>query len=431
MVSDVGIDNLMTVAEATAAIDARAADFPPRVEHVALAGCVGRRLASDVAADGDYPPFDKALMDGFAVRVGEAAGEFEVVGEVPAGRPWTGEPLGGRNVVAIMTGAPLPAGDVGVVPVERTTRLDNGRVRIDVAAEADRYITRRGGDRPAGATLLRRGVVLGPQHVATLASVGVADVPVFAAPRCAVLSTGDEIVPAHATPADGQVRNANAPMLVALLRQLGGDVVDAGHVGDDLDAVRHALGEWADSSAEALFVTGGMSMGEHDHVPRVLRELGVELHVTKLKVKPGKPFVFGTLTRERGFEAGDATHAGEARRGRRTTAVFGLPGNPVSAFVCTLVLAGRLLSRMTGGDAQPPFVERPLAGDLPANGPRQFYQPATLDRATGDVRPLAWKGSADVFTLAEADALIERPADDPPRTAGDRVRVLAIPGGGR
>ena len=413
----------MSVTNAAAAIDAAA--WPSRVEPVPLADATGRRLAEDVAAAEDYPPWDKALMDGYATCVGEAAGEFEVVGDVPAGRPWEGEPLSGRRVVSVMTGAPLPAGNVGVVPVERTQKLGKGRVRIDVAAEADKFITRRGGDRAAGSVLLRRGVVIGPHHVATLATVGRAEVPVFCRPRCAVLSTGDEIVAAHETPGPGQVRNANAPLLVSLLTRLGCDVVDAGHVADDLNATRHALGDWLDSTADCVFVTGGMSMGERDFVPRVLRELGVAFHVTKLAVKPGKPFVFGTLTREKGFVA----DAGATKRGTRTTAVFGLPGNPVSAYVCTLVLANRLLSRMAGGEAEPPFADAALSADLPANGPRQFYQPATWDRAANAVRPLAWKGSADVFTLAEADALIERPANDPPRTAGDRVRAIALPGG--
>ena len=417
----------MSVSDAAAAIDAAAG--ASRVETVALAEATGRRLAEDVTADADYPPFDRALMDGYAVVVGEAAGEFEVVGEVPAGRPWDGPPLAGRQAVSIMTGAPLPGGNVGVVPVEKTEKIGDNRVRIDAAAEADKFITRRGGDRPAGATLLRRGTTLGPHHVAALATVGRASVPVFCAPRCAVLSTGDEIVPADQTPGPGQIRNANAPMLVSLLQKLGGDAVDAGHVGDDLDAVRHALGDWLDSSADCLFVTGGMSMGDRDHVPRVLRELGVSFHVTKLAIKPGKPFVFGTLTRQKGFVA---EGSGAAQRGTRTTFVFGLPGNPVSAFVCTLVLAGRLLTRMNGGSAaevEARFVERPLSAELPANGPRQFYQPAVLDRASNTVRPLAWRGSADVFTLAEADILIERPADDGPRAAGEVVRVLAIPGG--
>ena len=325
-----------------------------------------------------------------------------------------------------MTGAPLPAGNVGVVPVERTARVGENRVRLDVAAEADRFITRRGGDRPAGSVLLRRGVVLGPHHVAALATVGRASVPVFCRPRCAVLSTGDEVVAAHETPAVGQIRNANAPLLRSLLASLGGDAVDAGHVADDLDATRHRLGDWLDSSADALFVTGGMSMGERDFVPRVLRELGASFHVSKLAIKPGKPFVFATVTREKGFVSGSG---GAARRGTRTTAIFGLPGNPVSAFVCALVLAGRWLLRAGGAtveQVEARFAERPLAADLPANGPRQFYQPATL--GGGNVRPLAWRGSADVFTLAQADALIERPAGDGPRAAGAAVRVIRLPG---
>ena len=418
------ISDLMSVIDAAAAIDAAAPS--PRVEAVALGEVSGRRLAEDVAADADYPLFDRALMDGYAAVVGEPAGEFEVVGDVPAGRPWAGEPLIGRKVVSIMTGAPLPAGNVGVVPVERTAKIGENRVRIDAVAVADKFITRRGGDRPAGSVLLRRGTLLGPHHAAALATVGRANVPVFCKPRCAVLSTGDEIVAAHETPGVGQVRNANAPLLLALLTAMGGDAVDAGHVADDLDATRHRLGDWLDSSADALFVTGGMSMGDRDFVPRVLRELGAAFHVSKLAVKPGKPFVFATLTRERGF----VSEGGATKRDSRTTAIFGLPGNPVSAFVCALVLSGRWLLRSGGATAEQVearFTERPLADDLPATGPRQFYQPAVFE--SHGVRPLAWRGSADVFTLAAADALIERPAGDAARAAGQAVRVIALPGG--
>jgi molybdopterin molybdotransferase len=161
----------------------------------------------------------------------------------------------------------------------------------------------------------------------------------------------------------------------------------------------------------------------------VLRELGVELRITKLKIKPGKPFVFGMATRQRGFVAGSGPEAGGgARRGLHTTYVFGLPGNPVSSYVCTLVLAARLLARLSGGtaaDADARFMELPLAKPLEANGPRQFYQPARL--VAGKVQPLQWRGSADAFTLAEADGLVERPADDPAREPGHFARFIGLP----
>ena len=418
------VKDLITVDRARAILDS--VPVEPRLEVVALGSAVGRRLAEDVTADRDYPPFDKAMMDGFAACAGETAGEFELLGEVTAGSSWTGPPLRGRQAVAIMTGAPLPPGDgpMGLVPVEASRSAGENRIHLETAVAPDRYISRRGSDRPAGSVLLRAGTLLGPRHVGALASVGEAEVRTLAPPRCVVLTTGDEVVPINAAPAVHQIRNSNNPMLMALLARLGCEVVDGGHVPDDLDATRRELAQWLDSSCDCLFITGGMSMGERDYVPRVLSELGVAAHISKLKIKPGKPFVFGTRACERGFVAG----ADGARRGRHTTCVFGLPGNPVSAYVCTLVLAARLLLRLAGAspaDVEAGYQELPLAEELGANGPRQFYQPARL--GAGRVRPLAWKGSADVFTLAEADALIERPAEDPSRAVGSVVRILPLP----
>src|SRR5687768_6504452 len=251
--SEPPVDGLITVAEASAILDAVAVE--PRWETVALAAANGRRLAEEVVADRDYPPFDKALMDGYAVRVGEPAGEFELIGEVPAGSPWKGKALAGRQAVTIMTGAPLPPGlgAVGIVPVEQTRPVGPGRVFLDAPAEPARFISRTGSDRPAGSALLGPGTRIGPRQLAVLASVGKASVRVFAPPRCAVLATGDELVPVDRVPEPHQIRNSNSPTLLSLLERLGGDVVDGGHVPDDQDATRHALGDWLESSCDCLF----------------------------------------------------------------------------------------------------------------------------------------------------------------------------------
>jgi molybdopterin molybdotransferase len=159
------------------------------------------------------------------------------------------------------------------------------------------------------------------------------------------------------------------------------------------------------------FVSGGMCMGEYDYVPKILRELGVELRITKLRIKPGKPFVFGV----RGGQRGDHF-------------VFGLPGNPVSGFVCTVRLASRLIARLggvAGTGVHERWIEAALTDSIPPNGPREFYQPAIL-LDSGEVRPLGWKGSADIFTLARANALLVRGENEPALQAGSRVRVLEI-----
>jgi molybdopterin molybdotransferase len=268
---------------------------------------------------------------------------------------------------------------------------------------------------------------LGPAQLAAAASVGAARVHVCAKPRVGVLATGDELVPIDQTPGPAQIRNSNSVMLAALLKRLGCDVTDLGVVRDIPDAVRDALRR-AMSQCDVLFVTGGMSMGAYDYVPRTLLELGVDLRITKLRIKPGKPFVFGVhgkktscvpvcpLLEKTGTQLVSSRDSGF---------VFGLPGNPVSGFVCTVRLAARLLARMSGAEPEPRWVAAKLLAPLKLNGPREFYQPATL--TSEGTTPLEWKGSADVYTLAAANALLVRAANEPALAPGASVCVLELP----
>jgi molybdopterin molybdotransferase len=209
-------------------------------------------------------------------------------------------------------------------------------------------------------------------------------------------------------------------MLVALLRRLGCDVRDLGVAVDDPAELRTAIEEGL--RADALFVSGGMSMGEYDYVPRILREMNFDFHVTKLKIKPGKPFVFATRQGLAGV--GRDAETGRTFLDTRRQFVFGLPGNPVSGFVCTVRLAARLLSRLAGEPPRERWTDATLIDPLRANGPREFYQPAILTGSA--VRPLHWKGSADIYTLARANALLVRAENEPAQPAGMRVRVLEV-----
>ncbi len=229
---------------------------------------------------------------------------------------------------------------------------------------------------------------------------------VYARPRVAVIGTGDELVDISAAPGKAQIRNSNNPMLVSLLGRLGCEVRDLGIVKDQPEAIHAKLDEAA--SADVVFVSGGMSMGEHDYVPRILLEMGVEFRVTKLRVKPGKPFVFGVR---------------ESSQSKKY--FFGLPGNPLSGFVCVVRLASRLLSRLAGEPVRERWREGKLENELPANGPREFYQPVVFD--DGVVRVLGWKGSADLYSLAKSNALLVRGENEPVRAAGEVVRVLEVP----
>jgi molybdopterin molybdotransferase len=415
------VPNLLTVAQAMAIIDA--APVSPRIETVRLADAQGRRLAEDIAADRDAPPFEKSQMDGYAVRCADVAKVpvlLPVVAEIAAGSA-ADRPLAPGEVMAIMTGAPMPVGADGVVPVEETER-DGDQVRLKRMAVAGRYIAPRGSDAHAGQIVLNAGAVMESPQLSVAASVGAVEIKVFARPRAAVLSTGDELVQIDQIPGPNQIRNSNNTMLVAALRKLGCEVTDLGTAPDVPDAIRQAM-EAGLRSHDVLFVTGGMSMGTHDYVPGLMGELGFELKVSKLRIKPGKPFVFAARERPESPDAGAAY-------------IFGLPGNPVSGFVGTMRLASRLIARLGGGVIR----ERWLAGrvdrGLLANGPREFYQPAlwtppseggTSSRNEfATVTPLDWKGSADLFTLATANAILVRGENEPALAKGTLVRVLEI-----
>jgi molybdopterin molybdotransferase len=400
--SDLPVDQLLTVDQAIAILDA--AQVQPRVVKLPLLQATGLRLAEDVFADRDYPPFDKAVMDGFAVRAGDATvagAELNVVDTIAAGQVGQ-RPIVAGEAAAIMTGAPLPFGADAVVPVERTSR-NGSKIVLHQIATAGQSIARTGTDSSAGKRLLAKGTVLGPAQLGVAATVGLINPAVYDAPSVSILSTGDELIAIDQAPGGAQIRNSNSVMMHALLKKLGCRVHDLGIARDDPARIRLAIEEGLQS--DALFITGGMSMGEHDYVPRILREIGLTLLISKLRIKPGKPFVFA---------ANDA--------GQR---VFGLPGNPVSAYVCTLRLASRVLVRLGGGRPDGDVSYARLATALPGNGPREFYLPA---HRTGDaVHPLHPNGSADLFTLALANCLILRSESAPLAIPGEEVVVIDMP----
>jgi molybdopterin molybdotransferase len=351
---------------------------------------------------------------------------LQVVDEIAAGH-MSEITVGQNQAAAIMTGAPLPSGADAIVPVEDTEQLleDRDAVRILRSTANGRYIARKGSDAMAEQRLLRRGMKLEAAQIGVAASVGVAKVEVYLPARVGVLSTGDEIVPIDQTPGPAQIRNSNSAMLVALLRRLGAEVHDLGSVRDEPSLIRNAVLSGL-GGFDVLFITGGMSMGEYDYVPRVLADLGLDLKITKLRIKPGKPFVFGVLDPEKSAELLNAP---------RARYVFGLPGNPVSGFVCTMRLASRLLARLAGGTPQDRWLMGRLETGLPANGPREFYQPALLTTYPGDksaqaqfatISALTWKGSADIYTLATANALLVRAENEAPMPKGTLIRVLEI-----
>jgi len=379
----------------------------PRLEPVLvpLADAVGAVLAEPVAADMDLPPFDKSAMDGCAVRAADVAhlpADLAIIEELPAGTA-PARPLAPGACAKTMTGAPVPPGADLVVPVEDTETLLDGRVRI-VRADAERTnICPRGEDVRRGETVLEAGRLLRPAEIGVLAAVGRDRAPVFRRPRVAVLATGEELVPVSSVPGPGQIRNANSSSLLASCRAAGVPADDLGVARDeraDLRAkVEQGLGR------DVLIVSGGVSMGERDFVPRVLQDVGVTIHFATVRMKPGKPTVFGA-------------------RGR--SVVFGLAGNPVSTLVGFHLFVRPCLRRMMGrSDAAWQVLEARLLAPARARDDRVNFAPAVLRHDAGGwaAVPLPTHGPADLVGFSRANALLML---DPGAYAA-AARVPAIP----
>jgi molybdopterin molybdotransferase len=368
---------------------------------------LGLILAEDVASDLDMPPFDKAMMDGYAVRRNEIseAAALPVAAEVMAGQ--VPPPLPAGQAIRIMTGAPIPAGADAVVRVEKTTILDDGRVRFHMASPKEgHFILRRGAEMTTGQVVLTAGAVLAPQHVGLLASVGRSSVRVVPSPSISILATGDELVETNDKPGPGQLRNSNGPMLQAQAVRAGGVPTYLGIARDNPVALRSLIQEGMKS--KMLVLAGGVSMGKRDLVPDVLNELGVDSHVHYVAMKPGKPFYFGT---------------------RGESLVFGLPGNPVSSFCCFELFVRPAIRKLAGrSDPGPNWRHLPLAEDVVHSSERPTYHPAAREMwdRTEYVRAVPWFGSPDLRGLTKADALLLLPPGSHTLAAGMPMPVLAL-----
>ncbi len=395
---------MLTVAEAQAIVLRHSRPLSPRTDQPTL----GRVLAEDVVSDLDMPPYDKALMDGYAVRSSDlAAGRavLTVIEEVTAGRT-PERTLHAGQATRIMTGAPIPEGADAVIMIERT-RLEGDRVVIeDGALKPGQNIMRRGREMRRGETVLARGCVLRPEELGVLATVGRTNVAMHPAPAVAVLCTGDEIVDAGQTPGPGQIRNGNGPMLCAQVARAGGRPQYLGIARDRLEQLRALVNDGL--RANVLVLSGGVSAGKLDLVPGALQDAGVEAHFHKVELKPGKPVYFGT---------------------RGETMVFGLPGNPVSALVCFELFVRPALRRLAGhADARPSIVRAALAEDYAYRTDRPTYHPAWLD--TSDlgwrVRAVPWHGSPDLRGLTGSNAFVILPPGDHRHQAGLVFEVLCV-----
>lgn len=329
---------LLTVSEARARVLAGAsrAGAPAR-EDVRVQDALGRALAADVAAAHDVPSAANSAMDGFAVRAGGPGRRLRIAGESRAGAPGTGT-VGPGDAARISTGATIPPGAEAVVRVEDAEEAD-GFVLVRAEAPPGANIRGAGGDLRAGTRVLAAGTVVGMAELAAAAAAGAGTLAVARRPRVAVLGTGDELRPPGEPLAPGQIHNTNGVALAALVAGAGGEVVHAGTAPDDREATRAAL-ERALAACDVLLVSGGVSVGPHDHVRPALAELGVEEDFWRVALQPGKPTWFGT---------------------RGAQLVLGLPGNPVSTLVTAWLFARPALLALQGAAPLPPPATARLA----------------------------------------------------------------------
>lgn len=395
---------LMPVADAYAAV-LKDADALAE-EHVALNDAYHRTLARDVIALRTQPPAAMSAMDGYAVRAADAVlnARLKVVGEVAAGRPFD-DIISAGEAARIFTGGVVPKGADTVVIQEDTAR-DGDTVIINEAIQPGKNIRPAGIDFREGDVLLRRGSLLSDRALALAAGMNHPRLPVHRRPKVAILATGDELVEPGTIPGPGQIVYSNVFALSALARSEGADVTNLGVAKDTLESTTAGIRRARDLGADILITTGGASIGDHDLVQRALECEGVEMAFWKIALRPGKPMMHGRL--------------GPMR-------VLGLPGNPVSSYVCAflfLVPLIRLLSGRTTIDH--PLDQAVLGRDLPANDKRQDYLRARLD-VNGVATPVNHQDSSLVANLAAANALIVRPPFAPAAPAGSPCTILKLP----
>ncbi|HSD77288.1 MAG TPA: gephyrin-like molybdotransferase Glp [Solirubrobacteraceae bacterium] len=377
---------------------------PLGAEELPVDQALGRHLAADVVAAADVPGFRNSAMDGFAVRSGPAGRTLAVVGESRAGAPFGGTVHDGQ-AIRISTGAALPDGTDAVLQVELAEEdRQTGTVTLGDDAPAGRNVREPGEDVRAGETVLRAGELLGPAGLGVAVAAGRGHVACRIAPTLAILTTGDELVPPGEPLGPGQLHNSNAVTLAALARRAGGRVVVVHSVADRADATRAGIAQ-ALAAAHVVILSGGVSVGPHDHVKGALAHLGVREVFWRVALRPGKPTWFGTYD------------------GRL---VFGLPGNPVSSMVTFLLFARPALVALQGGDPRLRRERARLAVDVERSEGRDECVRVHLE--DGVATPTGDQASHRLSSMLGADALALVPRGDGALAAGSEVEVELLGG---
>jgi molybdopterin molybdotransferase len=399
------------------------------VERVALAHCIGRVLAEDLAAPASLPMFAASAVDGYALRSADAGKPLRVLGESAAGRPFAGTIEPG-TAARILTGGVLPDGADCVVMVEEV-RLDGDLVTTPAPLRAGSNFHRPGADVRAGELVVTAGTQLGAAELGLAAALGLPRLPVRRRPRVALMSTGDELVEVGEKPGRGQIVDSNRWALLAALREVGADVRRLGIAPDQPEALRQLVVD-ALREVDVLVTSGGVSVGTHDLVKPLLESLGT-VHVGRVKLKPGKPFTFATIPASAALRnAASPAHAPPpdplpVEEGQKL--VFGLPGFPVSSLVTFEVFVRPALRKMQGfAGLQRPMLPVRLDYDARASADRTEFQRVTL-RRDGPELVAATTGSQSssrLMSLAGAHALVRVPPGDQGIKAGSIVEAMIL-----
>jgi molybdopterin molybdotransferase len=371
-------------------------------EHVELSKCLNRVLAEDVASSSAIPPFNKSAMDGFACRKSDLSEQLEILETIPAGTPPT-KTIGKNQCSRIMTGAMVPEGADCVIMVEHTETTDNKYVRF-TETKTKTNICIKGEDIQENDVVLKKGTRIKAQHISVLAEIGCVKPLVYKSVKVGIIATGSELVEPNETPAPTQIRNVNSWQLLAQLEKVGITGNYYGIIADSKEATKKVIAKCVEEN-DLLIISGGVSVGEYDYIPQILKELEFNIWFHTLNVKPGKHTVFAT------------------RQGKY---VFAMPGNPVSSFVQFELLGKALVFRLMGHDYHPAIVRLPISCDYKRKrADRLEYIPVRLN-ANNQVVPVEYHGSAHINAFTQANGIMAIPRGVDEFTEGEFVHVRQI-----
>ena len=376
--------------------------FTKGTERIDFMDSLKRVLAEDILSDMPMPPFNKSAVDGYACRKVDLAFELEVIETIPAGKAPI-KSIGINQCAKIMTGAPVPEGADCVIMVEDVKETGENLIRHQIGKVKNNICT-LGEDIKEGEVVLTKGSLIEPQHIAVLATVGATKPLVYKQAKVAIISTGDELVEPGNKPDVSQIRNSNAWQLIAQIKKIGAIPDYIGIAMDTETSTREKL-ESAFKGNDIVLLTGGVSMGDFDYVPQVLKNLGVELKFKSIAVQPGRPTVFGVRDKQY---------------------IFGLPGNPVSSYVQFELLVKPMIYKLMGHSFKPTKINIPLGTDYSRKrSDRLSWLPVKINE-TGEVIPIEYHGSAHINALTLADGLISVAIGKTTLKKGELVNVRQI-----